>query len=419
MSSMQIDGTARKFRLAYVVSHPIQYQAGMLRLLAAQPDIDLLVLFCSDFSARGYQDAGFGTAVHWDVPLMEGYRSVVLPRVRETSSPSPTRPVSHGFFRHLSRGLNGKPFDAVWIHGYNSVNTLHAMLAAKALGLPVLLRAESWLQDRNRSRATLLLKKIFFGLLKWFVSAVLPIGTRNREYWAHYFGRSFPAFPVPYTVDNDYFGRRSSLAQGARAELQRELGIEPGRPVILFASKLQQRKHCDHLLEAFLQLPRSTDSPEAYLLIVGDGEMRASLEQRAAESGNRSIVFAGFRNQSELPRLFDLSTVFVLPSRHEAWGLITNEAMACGLPVIVTHDAGCAVDLLRNGENGFVYDAGDVSALRDALTAVLVPGRAAAMGAVSREIIAGWSYREDVMGIRTALHFVSGNAEGTSATVSR
>ena len=395
----------RTIRLAYVVSHPIQYQANLLRRIAADPEIDLTVFFCSDFSVKEYKDSGFGVAVQWDVPLLEGYRSVILPRIRDTSQPSPTRPIAYGLLRHLRRGIDGQPFDALWVHGYSTINALHAMLAAKALGMPVLLRAESWLHDRSRSRLKLFAKRLFFSALRHLADAVLPIGTRNAEYWAEYLGDRFPAFLMPYAVDNDYFAERAQAATASRAALQAELGLQPDRPVILFASKLQERKHCDDLLEAFLQLQASGPSP--YLLIVGDGEMRAGLEQRARASGSDSILFAGFRNQSEMPRLFNLSTVFVLPSRHEAWGLITNEAMAAGLPVIVSDDVGCAVDLVRDGENGFVYPVGDVTALHDALAATLQPGRAAAMGAQSRAIISRWSYAEDVEGLRSALRFTT------------
>ncbi len=409
---------ARRFRLAYVVSHPIQYQAGLLRLLAAQPDIDLLVLFCSDFSVRSYKDEGFGTAVTWDTPLLEGYRHVVLPRLRDTGNPSPTSPIAFGFYRHLQRGLDGIPFDAVWIHGYSTINALHAMLAAKALGLPVLLRAESWLEDRSRSGWKLLVKRGYFRLLRSLVHGVLPIGSRNAAYWRYYFGETFPAFPVPYTVDNHYFAERSAAAAASREDLLRELNVESGYPVILFASKLQERKHCDHLVEAFLQLQMPADRPKPYLLIVGDGEMRQDLERRAAVSGSERIVFAGFRNQSELPRFFELSSVFVLPSRHEAWGLITNEAMASGMPVIVTQSAGCTPDLVQNGVNGFAYPVGDIAALRSALETCLSPGRAQTMGEHSRDIIAGWSYAKDVAGLRAALHHASGattaNLPGTT-----
>ncbi len=393
-------------RLAYVVSHPIQYQAPLLRHIARDPEIDLTVFFCSDFSVAGYQDKGFGVAVQWDVPLLEGYRSVVLPRFRDTHEPSPTRPIAHGFLRHFRRGVDGEPFDAVWVHGYSTINALHAMLAANALGIPVLLRAESWLHDRSRTGATLLAKKCFFRVLSHLVDAVLPIGTRNAEYWAHYLGERFPAFLMPYAVDNAFFARKATDARAQRAALQGELCLDASRPVILFASKLQERKHCDDLLQAYLQLRRTT-SLAPYLLIVGDGEMRESLEQRARESGCPDIIFAGFRNQSELPRIFDLSSVFVLPSRHEAWGLITNEAMAAGLPVIVSDDVGCAVDLVRSGENGFVYPVGDRSALCRALQSALEPGRAQAMGARCRDILARWSYAEDVEGLRAALRHVT------------
>ncbi len=396
---------SRTIRLAYVVSHPIQYQANLLRRIAADPEIDLTVFFCSDFSAKAYKDSGFGMTVKWDVPLLEGYRSVILPRFRDTSQPSPLRPIAYGIFRRLRRGVDGQPFDAMWVHGYSTINMLHAILAAKMLGIPVLLRAESWLHDRSRSPAKLFAKRLFFAALRHLVDVVLPIGTRNAEYWAEYLGDNFPAFLMPYAVDNDYFASGALAARASRAVMQIELGLEPGRPVILFASKLQQRKHCDHLLEAYLQL--GTSGPKPYLLIVGDGEMRASLEQRVRESGTDGVLFAGFRNQGELPRLFDLSTVFVLPSRHEAWGLITNEAMAAGLPVIVSDDVGCAADLVRNGVNGFVYPVGNVRALRDALATALEPGRAAIMGERSRAIISQWSYAEDVEGLRAALRFAT------------
>ena len=401
-----MQGAHRRIRLAYVVSHPIQYQANLLRRIAADPAIDLTVFFCSDFSARGYQDKGFGVNVQWDVPLLQGYRSVVLPRWRETSKPGPTRPIARGFFRHLARGVDGRSFDALWVHGYSTVNSLHAMLAAKALGIPVLLRAESWLADRSRSGVKLALKHLYFNDLKLLVDAVLPIGTRNAAYWDYYFGADFPAFIMPYAVDNDYFAERAETAALTRAEMQSELGLDPSRPVILFASKLQERKHADHLLEAYLQLRAQSDLAP-YLLIVGDGEMRQQLEQRAITSGVDGIRFLGFRNQSELPRFFDLSTVFVLPSQHEAWGLITNEAMAAGLPVIVSDDVGCAADLVRNGENGFVYPLGDIAALRDALAATLQPGRKETMGQRSREILSRWSYREDLLGLKRALRYVT------------
>ena len=394
----------RPIRLAYVVSHPIQYQAALLRCIAADPAIDLTVFFCSDFSIRAYRDSGFGVAVTWDVPLTEGYRHVILPRWRDTSNPGPFAPISRGIFRALRRGIHGQPFDALWTHGYSSIDALHAILAARLLGLPVLLRAEPWLSDRRRSPLKLLLKRLFFNALRPSISATLPIGTRNAKYWAHYFGERFPAFLMPYAVDNAFFRQGTVAAASTRTDLQRELDLDPKRPVILFASKLQHRKHCDHLVEAFAQLETT---PAPYLVIVGDGEELPALCRQVEATGNGSVRFAGFRNQRELPRFFDLASVFVLPSQHEAWGLIVNEAMAAGLAVITSNDTGCATDLVRNGENGFIYSFGNIPALRDALLAILQPGEAERVGRASLARIAGWSYAEDLAALKAALHYTT------------
>ena len=387
-----------RVRLAYLVSHPIQYQAPLLRRIAQEPDIDLTVFFGSDFSVKGYQDKGFGVEVRWDTPLLEGYRSKFLHALRDNGTASVTSPISVG----LSRELAG--FDVVWVHGYSTINQLHGMLAAKAAGVPVLLRAESWLSDRPRTGLKLMLKRAYFAALRHLVDGVLAIGTHNTDYWRHYFGELFPVFLMPYSVDNDYFQRRSAEVRDGRGALQAELGLEPGRPVILFASKLQVRKHCGDLIEAYARLsPAAGSEPEPYLVIVGDGEERAALEKRAAATGFNSIRFCGFRNQSELPRFFDLCSVFVLPSRHEPWGLIVNEAMNASRAVIVSDDVGCQVDLITDGVEGCVYPVRDVEALERALTRVLAPGVAEAMGLRARERISRWNFEADVQGLRQAI----------------
>jgi glycosyltransferase involved in cell wall biosynthesis len=395
----------RRVRLAYLVSHPIQYQAPLLRRIAQEPDIELTVLFGSDFSVRDYKDEGFGVGVKWDVPLLDGYRHVFLPKLRDTQTVSVASPLNFGIVSQL-RGEGGEPrYDVLWVHGYATVNAIHGMVAAKALGIPVLLRAESWLRDRERSGLKLALKKVFFAALGRLVNGVLPIGSVNAEYWSYYFGEDVPQFLMPYAVDNDYFAGRAREAQAQRAALQQELGLDPARPVILFASKLQERKHCNHLIQAYARLSRAAgEEPDAYLLIVGDGEERASLEQQAKATGFGSIRFCGFRNQSELPRFFDLATVFALPSRHEPWGLIVNEVMNARRPVIVSDDVGCGPDLIANGVNGCVYPVGNVDALTKALRQVLdTPGAAEAMGERASERIESWGFEQDIEGLRRAL----------------
>lgn len=386
---------ARPLRLAYFVSHPIQYQAPLLRRIASEPDIDLEVFFASDHSVRGYVDEGFGVKVEWDVPLLEGYRHSFLPSWREAGrEPGFWRPLNHGIFDRMQHG----GFDAVWSHGYSTANSLRVIASASMLGIPLLLRAESTLHDRPRHGAKLLAKELFFRALRPQVSAVLAIGEANAQYWRHYLGEDMPILRVPYAVDNAFFQRRAAEASPNREAFRAELGLEPGRPVILFASKLQERKRCADLIAAHRMLP----SPRPYLLVVGDGEERRQLEHQATDDPD--VRFLGFRNQTELPKLFDLCDVFTLPSRHEPWGLVVNEAMNAGRAVVVSDDVGCQEDLVREGETGAVFQAGDVDDLRDALMRVIgIPGRAAKMGAAGRAWIEGFSFDHDVAGLRQAL----------------
>ncbi len=402
-----------KVRLAYLVSHPIQYQAPLLRRIAQEPDIDLTVFFGSDFSVRGYKDEGFGVGVKWDVPLLDGYRHEFLPALRDNATASITSPLSHGILSRLKGRRGEAAFDVLWVHGYSTLNALHGMVAAKSLGIPVLLRAESWLEDRSRSGGTLAAKRFFFSGLKNLVDGILPIGTLNTAYWRHYFGEDFPLFLMPYAVDNEYFQKRSAEAVPRRGELQQELNLDPSRPVILFASKLQTRKRCEDLIEAYKRLaPSPGVEPHPYLVIVGDGEERVALETQAAASGLNGIRFCGFRNQSELPRFFDLASVFVLPSRHEPWGLIVNEVMNAGRAVIVSDDVGSQPDLITEGVEGCVFPAGDVGALTDALRKVLAtPETPRLMGEKALERIKSWSFDEDVRGLRRAIAAVTHKIE--------
>lgn len=400
------DRPHRPVRLAYLVSHPIQYQTPLLRRIAREEDIDLTVFFGSDFSVREYKDEGFGgVGVHWDIPLLEGYKYEFLPVIRDQARVTPTLPLNSGIARRLA-GYRGQPaFDAVWIHGYASVNSIHAMIAAKGLGIPVLMRSDSWLGDRERSELKLAAKRLFFRGLSHMIDAVLTIGTLNSDYWRYYMGDDFPLFLAPYAVDNEYFQRRCAEAALLRNDLRRELELSADRPVILYASKLQTRKCAADLLEAYTRLsPARGIEPDPYLVFVGDGEERQKLERAAEQTGFKSIRFCGFRNQSELPRFFDLASVFVLPSRLEPWGLIVNEVMNAGRAVIVSDEVGCQPDLITDGVEGAVFRAGDVSGLTDALRRTLAtPQIYEEMGRRALERINHWSFEENIQGLRQAL----------------
>ena len=192
-------------------------------------------------------------------------------------------------------------------------------------------------------------------------------------------------------------------------ELLEDMKLEPGRPVILYASKLMPRKRCIDLIEAFVGLKTSPGNKDPYLLIVGDGSERVACEARVRDVGATSVRFLGFQNQSQLAQFFDLCDVFVLPSVHEPFGLVVNEVMNAGRAIIVSDQVGCQPDLVEDGVNGKVFPAGDVSALRSALESLLGnPETLRMIGRRSLERINQWSFEEDIRGLGRALNHVAG-----------
>jgi glycosyltransferase involved in cell wall biosynthesis len=390
--------------VGYLVSHPIQYQVPMLRFLAGQEDIDLSVFFMSDLSVGGYVDPGFRRSIRWDVPLLDGYKYAFLPTLGRRNRLSFWRPMGYGLGRLLKDG----GLDALWVHGYAHQVTLRAIIQARAAGLPVLMRGETHLTSRRRSRAREWLKRRGMPRLFALVDAFLAIGTQNRRYYQHYGVPEERIFFVPYAVDNDFFRSRAADAAPLRDALRAELGLTACRPVILYASKLQARKRPSDLLEAYARLsPNRRSEPEAYLLFVGDGEERTRLEASVRSLGWSSVRFVGFKNQTELPRFYDLCDVFVLPSEHEPWGLVVNEVMNAGKPVVVSDAVGAAPDLVADGENGFVVPVGDVETLARRLACFVAdPELRRAMGEASRRRVTEWSFEADHKGLVAALESV-------------
>jgi glycosyltransferase involved in cell wall biosynthesis len=363
-------------------------------------------------SAASYFDEGFGVRVHWDVPLLDGYRYEFLPCVGAADRISFFRPVVRGIRRRLRAGR----FDAVCVMGYGNFGYLRAITAAKSLGIKVLLYGDSNLEGWTRALATLALKRLALPPMFKLCDGFLATATPNREYYLHYGADARKIFFFPWAVDNDFFCKAATAAHADREKFRAELGLQSGRPIILYASKLQRHKRPGDLLEAYTRLaPTGGGEPYPYLLFVGDGEERPLLERRANELEWTSIRFLGFRNQTELPKFFDLCDVMVLVSKREGVATIVAEVMNAAKPVIVTRAAGLAHDLVADGVNGYFVPIGDIDALADRLRIITRdPALAAAMGARSLERIAGWSYAENLRGLLAALDATVGSPRAFS-----
>src|SRR2546428_1541469 len=230
-------------------------------------------------------------------------------------------------------------------------------------------------------------------LAKW-VSIFLPIGTRSREFYLYYGIPQERLVLSPYAVDNNDFFCQASLFKNKKRELRESLGIDGQLPVVLFVSKMTPRKRPLDLLKAFEKLQE-----HAFLLFVGDGTLRAEIESYVDARQLRNVRFAGFQRQEDLSRFYAVGDIFVLPSEHEPWGLVINEAMCFSLPIITTDRVASSADLVKE-ENGFVYEAGNVNAL-EAVLRILVSDaeRRLEMGRQSSKIVEGWDLDASVRGI--------------------
>lgn len=387
------------YRLAAVFSHPIQYFAPLFRHIAARPNVDLTVYFCSRKGLEEYADHGFGQTFRWDIPLLEGYRSHFLPNTGN----------GEGFLGFMNPGiakeLHQNQYDAIWIHGYMYATSWMAFLAARATGTSILFHGESNLL-RPRSRWVRLTKGIGLRALFGQVAACLYIGSRNREYYEHYGVPEERLFFTPYCVDNTYFQEQAEMLRPMRGQLRERFGIVDDRPVIIYCGKLIPKKQPLMLLEAFAQVRKES---LCSLLYVGDGVLRPAIEERVEEEGIPDICITGFLNQSEIPEAYAAADIIALPSAWqgayaETWGLVVNEGMNFGLPVVVTDQVGCSADLVHEGKNGYVVPYDSTQKLAEALESLVrQPELRRRYGRNSSEIIKGWSFEACADGIENAL----------------
>lgn len=394
-----LDATRRRrTRIGFLNSHPIQYAAPLYAHINTTPDIEPVGLYLTDFSLRGAVDEQFGRTVRWDIDLLDGYESHFIGQHYRTALPDSFFALKGDGIEAALRRLN---LDALVVHGHNYLASLRAIAAAKMLRIPLLYKGETHLL-LPRSPGKKLLRKPLMSALYSQIDCFLAIGERNR---AFYESLGIPPRRIasfPYTVDNARFVSASTLSPEERRTLRATLGLADDLPAILYASKFMPRKRPQDVIEAARIL--WAGGLKSQVLLVGTGEMEQELRQQAVAASPLPVIFAGFRNQSQLPAILAACDMFVLPSQNEPFGLIVNEAMCAGLPIVAAEEVGCVPDLVRQDVNGRLFDAGDARRLVDALRPLVADEQLREeMGRASRQLIQGWSFRQNVEGLREAV----------------
>ena len=374
-------------RLAVVVSHPIQYYSPLFRELARR--LDLHVFFGQLASPAQQAAAGFGVPFDWDVDLLSGYRSTVLKNVAIRPGP--------GHFLgcdtpEIGAHLRSGDFDGLLVLGWYLKSFVQATWAARRLNIPVMIRGDSHL-GTPRGLLTRSAKMLAYPPLLRAFDAALYVGVRSRAYYENYHYPAQRLFFSPHCVDADWFASRATPE--SRAMFRARLGIGPEEKAVLFAGKLLPFKRPLDVVEACA----TNGARGAHLVVAGAGELELAMRQRADALGVM-LHLLGFQNQTEMPAAYAAADVLVLPSGRETWGLVANEALACGTPIIVSDAVGCAPDLAADRVAGRVVPLGDTAVLGRTIGEVLAsPPSAQAIAAKSDT----YSLGAAVAGIEAAL----------------
>jgi glycosyltransferase involved in cell wall biosynthesis len=317
--------------VAWLSNAPSGDQIDLLTAFAARPEVDLNVIYCSGKALKG----------KLDVQSPNG-RGVLL---RGPKLPGP----SGGLFLNadIVPWLMKGNYDLVVVGGYSHLTMQMAMLVRALQRKPWVLFGErpgmnpkNYLHNSARKVAMRLVRS---------AGGIIATGRLAREAYTAHFGSSERIFSVPYLINHDEF-----------MQIRRESG-PPGTLRFLTCSELIHRKGIDVVISAFQHVARR--NPSVSLTIVGDGIERNRLINAVDNAYCDRIIFRGAVPYSERAKAFADADVFIHSARHEGWGVVVQEAMAAGLPVIATRQTGAAYELIAPGTNGFLFDAEDEDAL--------------------------------------------------------
>jgi glycosyltransferase involved in cell wall biosynthesis len=365
-------------RVAFVSPEPTPYRSPLLDRVAERGDIDLTVIY----AARTVAGRTWHVEPHHRAVFLDGF---TLPGLRDVLRHD--YPVTLGIW-HALRGA--RP-DCVVVSGWSTFASQAATAWCRVLGVPYVLLVEShdaapkpgW---RRRIKETVV-PPIVKG-----AASVLVTGSLARESMLALGAASERVRVFANTIDVARWGEHADRLADRRAALRAALGLSDDDVAVVTVGRLAREKGIDLLLQAARQAGVTA-------VVVGDGPERERLAEIDADAR-----FTGDRPSESVIEDYVAADVFALLSRHEPWGVVVNEAAACGLPLVLSERVGAARDLLREGENGFLVPADDVSAAGEALSRLAAdPELRRRMGERSRELARGFGYEPSVENLLAAV----------------
>ena len=290
--------------------------------------------------------------------------------------------------QRLNRTLDEHNPATVAIVGWSFKWSLGALVWCLRNGVPAILLSDSTAISNPRRWHKEVIKR---QLVKLY-SVALVAGGPQRDYVASLGMPKDRIFRGWDIVDNDFYLAHSDAARANDIPLRAELQL-PER-YFISVSRFVEMKNVDRLVEAYAIYRKTAGAKAWKLLLIGDGPLRPKvIELQQRFNLGSDLILPGWKHTPELPTYYGLAGAFVLASTREPWGLVVNEALASGLPVLISNRCGCSKDLVSEGRNGFTFDPLDVASLAGLMArlADADPSGRHSMSEASRKIIANWS----------------------------
>ena len=381
-------------KLAIISSHPIQYNAPLFRLLHQRNKIDIKVFYTWGQTALEDKfDPGFNKKIEWDIPLLTGYKYVF---VNNTAK----QPGSHHFNGIINptliKEIETFEADAIFVYGWNFNSHLKALRYFHKR-VPVFFRGDSTLMN-DQPFYKKFARKILLKFIYRHVDFAFYVGSENRKYFKEYGLKDNQLILSGHAIDMQRFSTNNFEIVEKAKQWKQNITHSKNAIVFLFAGKFEKIKNLSLLITCFNTLKKE----DVHLIIAGSGLLQKELMKMAEENNN--IHFLPFQNQSEMPALYHIADIFVLPSLSETWGLSINEAMACGKAILISDKCGCATDLVKENINGFIFkNNNEIDLLEQMNKIIFNKQKLEIMGKQSSDIIEQYSFENICLALENTL----------------
>lgn len=345
--------------------------------------------------------------------------AVSFTRVTLTERQSAGREWKLELHERMWKALDEIKPDVVAAPGWSSADAISSLLWCVKTGTPAVVMSESTAWDERRSAWKEWIKHRLVSLC----AAGLAGGTPHADYLVQLGLPRENIFLGYDIVDNSYFASHAEIARSQPA-IARELHKLPEK-YFLASARFIEKKNLFRLIQAYSQYHAAAQrahAPKIWdLVLLGDGALKPELTALIAKLGLEARVhLPGFKQYQELPAYFGLAQVFIHASTTEQWGLVVNEAMAAGLPVLVSNRCGCARDLVRENENGFTFEPENENELARLMQKVAAQDfPLAQFGATSRRIIGHWGPERFAQGLHDAVAVALNTPRKTAGLIDR